>query len=272
MIAEESFLRPALFVTLTLLFGLLEALRPKRKRLLTRLSRWLGNIGILFVGTVVARVLLPVVPMSAAYWATETDFGLFALLPAPALIEGLAAFLLLDLLIYFQHRVFHHVPIFWRIHRMHHTDLELDVTTGIRFHPIEILLSLLIKILAVVILGVSPIVVLVFEVVLNGTSLFNHTNIELPKGFDHVLRLFVVTPDMHRVHHSIVEYETNSNFGFNLPWWDRLFGTYRAQPELGHKNMTIGLAEFRDERAIGLQHLLLQPFLKTQPETSGDSR
>lgn len=266
MIAEEPILRPLVFIGLVALFAIAEAFSPKRQRSYTRLSRWWGNFGVLVIGAVIARVLLPVAPVGAALWAAEKDLGVLALISAPALLEGLAAFLLLDLLIYFQHRIFHGVPILWRIHRMHHTDLDFDVSTGIRFHPIEILLSLIIKIAAVIALGVSPVVVIVFEVVLNGTSLFNHANLALPERVDRVLRLFVVTPDMHRVHHSVLERETNSNFGFNLPWWDRLFGTYRSQPAQGHDGMTIGLPVFRDQRAIALTPLLLQPFVS--PETS----
>ena len=267
---EESFTRLTLFVSLALFFASLEVIKPKRQRVLTRLSRWLGNIGVLFVGTIFTRAFIPILPISAAYWANENDFGLFSKLNGPVLVEGIVTFLLLDLLIYFQHRVFHHVPILWRIHRMHHTDLDFDVTTGIRFHPIEIFLSLLIKILAVLVLGASPIVVFVFEIVLNGTSLFIHANIGLPKGMDHFLRLVLVTPDMHRVHHSIIDEETNSNFGFSLPWWDYLFRTYLAHPKKSHKNMTIGLAIFRDERSIKLGHLLIQPFVRAQSKPGED--
>src|SRR4030042_3453827 len=158
--------------------------------------------------------------------------------------------------------IFHFIPTFWRLHRVHHTDLDFDVTTGVRFHPIEILLSMGIKMATVVVLGPSAIAVVLFEVLLNATSMFNHGNVQLPGPIDRVLRLVVVTPEMDRVHHSVLIRETNSNFGFNLPWWDRLLGTYRAQPEAGHEGMTIGIEQFRDTRELGLDKMLLQPFLR----------
>ncbi len=171
----------------------------------------------------------------------------------------MASAVLLDLAIYFQHALFHAIPGLWRLHRMHHADLDIDVSTGLRFHPIEILLSMVIKLAAVIALGAPAIAVLIFEVLLNATSMFNHSNVRIPEAFDGILRWFVVTPDMHRVHHSIVARETNSNFGFNLPWWDRLFGTYRAQPAAGHEAMTIGIEQFRDARELRLDRMLLQP-------------
>ena len=171
-----------------------------------------------------------------------------------------ASVVILDLAIYLQHVLFHAVPALWRLHRMHHADLEFDVTTGVRFHPIEIMLSMLIKLAVVGALGAPPLSVLIFEVLLNATSMFNHGNVRIPLAIDRVLRWLVVTPDMHRVHHSILARETNSNFGFNLPWWDRLFGTYRAQPAAGHEAMTIGIEQFRDPRELRLDRMLLQPF------------
>jgi sterol desaturase/sphingolipid hydroxylase (fatty acid hydroxylase superfamily) len=171
-----------------------------------------------------------------------------------------ASVVILDLAIYLQHVLFHAVPALWRLHRMHHADLEFDVSTGLRFHPIEILLSMLIKFAVIGALGAPALSVLIFEVLLNATSMFNHGNVRIPLGFDRVLRWLVVTPDMHRVHHSILARETNSNFGFNLPWWDRLFGTYRAQPAAGHEAMTIGIEQFRDPRELGLDRMLIQPF------------
>jgi sterol desaturase/sphingolipid hydroxylase (fatty acid hydroxylase superfamily) len=168
--------------------------------------------------------------------------------------------MVLDLAIYLQHVLFHAVPALWRLHRMHHADLEVDVTTGLRFHPIEILLSTGIKLAVVTAVGAPAAAVLIFEVLLNATSIFNHSNVRIPADIDRILRWFVVTPDMHRVHHSILRRETNSNFGFNLPWWDRLLGTYRAQPAAGHAAMTIGIEQFRDPRELGLDRMLLQPF------------
>jgi sterol desaturase/sphingolipid hydroxylase (fatty acid hydroxylase superfamily) len=167
---------------------------------------------------------------------------------------------ILDLAIYLQHVLFHAVPALWRLHRMHHADLEFDVSTGLRFHPVEILLSTVIKLAVVAALGAPALAVVIFEVLLNATSMFNHSNVRVPLGIDRMLRWLVVTPDMHRVHHSITPRETNSNFGFNLPWWDRLFGTYRAQPQAGHEAMTIGIEQFRDVRELRLDRMLLQPF------------
>jgi sterol desaturase/sphingolipid hydroxylase (fatty acid hydroxylase superfamily) len=184
----------------------------------------------------------------------------FNVVPVPAWIAVGVSVILLDLAIYFQHVLFHAVPLLWRLHRMHHADLDIDVSTGLRFHPIEILLSMVIKLAVVIALGAPAVAVLIFEILLNATSMFNHSNVRMSEGFDRVLRWFVVTPDMHRVHHSVLARETNSNFGFNLPWWDRLFGTYRAQPAAGHEVMTIGIEQFRDPRELGLDRMLLQPF------------
>jgi sterol desaturase/sphingolipid hydroxylase (fatty acid hydroxylase superfamily) len=194
-----------------------------------------------------------------AFLAQRNGWGLFNLVPLPAWITIPVAVLLLDLIIYGQHVVFHAVPVLWRLHRMHHADLEFDVTTGVRFHPGEFVLSMLIKLAAVAALGVPPTAVLVFEVLLNATSMFNHGNVRIPSGLDRGLRLVLVTPDMHRVHHSIDRRETDSNFGFNVSWWDRLFGTYRAQPALGHARMILGIDRFRNARELWLDRLLLQP-------------
>ena len=193
--------------------------------------------------------------------AQERGWGLFNNLELPAALAIVVSAIALDLLIYLQHVMFHAVPALWRLHRMHHADLDIDVTTGARFHPIEIVLSMLIKLAAVAVLGAPAVAVVIFEVLLNATAMFNHANLRLPEGVDRFLRLVVVTPDMHRVHHSIVPAETNSNFGFNLPWWDRLLGTYRAQPAAGHEAMTIGIEQFRTPKDLRLDRLLVQPFL-----------
>jgi sterol desaturase/sphingolipid hydroxylase (fatty acid hydroxylase superfamily) len=188
------------------------------------------------------------------------------------LLEGLIGFLALDLAIYAQHVAFHKVPVLWRLHRMHHADLDIDVSTGLRFHPIEIIISMLIKMAIVVLIGVPAVAVVAFEVVLNATSMFNHSNTAMPLWLDRVVRLIVVTPDMHRVHHSIKRHETDSNFGFNLPWWDRLFGTYRPQPEAGHDGMTIGLPIFRDPQELRLDRLITQPFRDDAREAATQSQ
>jgi len=191
--------------------------------------------------------------------AEAKGWGLFNLAALPAWMESGLALLVLDLVIYLQHRLFHSIPVLWRLHRMHHADLHLDVTTGARFHPGEILLSLAIKFAVIVPLGASPLAVLLFEIALNASSMFNHSNVRISQAVERLLRLLVVTPDMHRVHHSILQRETDSNFGFNLPWWDRMFGTYRAQPEAGHAAMTIGLEQFRDPAELRLDRMLVQP-------------
>lgn len=197
-------------------------------------------------------------------FAQAHGWGVFNVVALPTWVELVLVVLLLDLAIYLQHRVFHYVPVLWRLHRMHHADLDVDVTTGARFHPIEILLSLGIKFVVVVSLGASPVAVLIFEILLNATSMFNHSNVRLPGSLEPVLRALVVTPDMHRVHHSILRRETDSNFGFNFPWWDRLFGTYRPQPEAGHDAMTLGIEQFRDSKEQRLDRMLTQPFRDDQ--------
>ncbi|MEQ8508813.1 MAG: sterol desaturase family protein [Rhodospirillaceae bacterium] len=262
----DPILRPALFSVLLVLFVIWESLQPKRDRAFARLTRWTGNLGLIVVGSVVVRLILPIAPVGAALWAHQNGVGIFNLAPVPVLVAGALSLLLLDLLIYGQHRLFHKVPLLWRLHRMHHTDIDLDVTSGLRFHPLEILLSLIIKVIAVVILGAPALAVLVFEIVLNATSMFNHANLALPQRLDSVLRRIVVTPDMHRVHHSIDSSEINSNFGFNLPWWDRLFGTYVEQPAAGHAAMTLGLPIFRGIKSVGLWNLLVQPFVEDSSE------
>jgi sterol desaturase/sphingolipid hydroxylase (fatty acid hydroxylase superfamily) len=218
-------------------------------------------MGIVFINTLAVRALLPVLAINVAFIARENGWGLFNNIAIPGWLAVVISVLLLDMIIYLQHVMFHAVPAFWRLHMMHHADLDFDVTTGLRFHPIEIILSMIIKMGSVAALGAPVIAVLIFEVILNATSMFNHGNIRLPIGFDSILRLFIVTPDMHRVHHSVVIRETNSNFGFNFPWWDRLMGTYRPQPAAGHEGMTIGLSQFRDAGRLTLPWMLVLPFV-----------
>jgi len=224
------------------------------------LQRWPNNIGVVLVDTLLARVIAPTGAVGFAMLAGARGWGLFHHIALPTWLEFFITLLLLDLAIYLQHRVFHYVPVLWRLHRMHHADLDIDVTTGARFHPIEILLSLAIKFVVIVTLGIPALAVLFFEIALNATSMFNHSNVRMPLPVERVLRWLVVTPDMHRVHHSIVRRETDSNFGFNFPWWDRLLRTYRAQPEAGHERMTIGIEQFRDPKELRLDRMLSQPF------------
>ncbi len=233
---------------------------PRRRRTLPRRVRWPSNIGISALNQVLVRIVVPVTAIAFADLVQARGIGLLNVVDGAAWIEIVVAILALDLAIYGQHIVYHYVPLLWRFHRMHHADTEFDVTTGIRFHPLSILLSALIKLAVIALVGAPAVAVLAFEVLLNATSLFNHSNLAIPARVERHIRLFVVTPDMHRVHHSSVPRETNSNFGFNFPWWDRLFGTYRAQPAAPHETMTIGLETFRDERELRLDRMLWQPF------------
>ena len=260
MLANETALRLGGFAAIFAAMALWELLAPRRRQAYGRSRRWPSNIGVVVLDTSLVRLLFPTAAVGVALLAEQHGWGLFHALGAPAWLAVIASVILLDLAIYLQHVLFHAVPVLWRLHRMHHADLDFDVTTGARFHPIEILLSMGIKIGVVAALGAPAVAVLIFEVLLNATSMFNHGNVRLPERFDRVLRWLVVTPDMHRVHHSVLPRETNSNFGFNLPWWDRLFGTYRAQPAAGHDGMTIGIEQFRDPRELRLDRMLLQPF------------
>ena len=245
--------------------ALWELRAPRRAPTVGRARRWPSNLGILVLDAVLVRLLIPTAAVGVAVIAGQRGWGLLNITPWPGLLEGLIGFVALDLVIYAQHIAFHKVPMLWRLHRMHHADLDIDVSTGLRFHPIEIILSTLIKIAVVLLVGVPAAAVIAFEVALNATSMFNHSNVAMPNWLDRVLRLLVVTPDMHRVHHSIRRHETDSNFGFNLPWWDRLFGTYRALPEAGHDTMTIGLPVFRDPAELRLDRMLWQPLRDDHP-------
>jgi sterol desaturase/sphingolipid hydroxylase (fatty acid hydroxylase superfamily) len=259
LLANEPAIRLAAFAGVLATMAVLEALLPRRHRAFGRLRRWPNNLGVVVVNTVVLRLAFPTAAVGVALAAEAHGVGLLPWLGLPYPMAVLAAVVLLDLAIYLQHVLFHAVPALWRLHRMHHADLDFDVTTALRFHPVEILLSMVIKLMVVVALGAPAVAVLVFEVLLNATAMFNHANLRLPALLDRALRPVLVTPDMHRVHHSAVEQETNSNFGFNLALWDRLFGTYRAQPAAGHEAMTIGMEQFRDPGELRLDRMLTQP-------------
>jgi sterol desaturase/sphingolipid hydroxylase (fatty acid hydroxylase superfamily) len=261
VLQAEPFVRLGFFVVILAAMGIWEALSPRRQRTLSRLKRWPGNLGIAALNTLVLRILFPAAAVGFALLGEERGWGLLNALALPRWINVIVAVLVLDLAIYLQHVLFHAVPWLWRLHRMHHADLDFDVTTGVRFHPIEIVLSMIIKLMVVAALGAPALAVLIFEVLLNATSLFNHGNVRIPLPFDRFLRWLVVTPEMHRVHHSWYPNETNSNFGFNLPWWDRLLGTYQDQPRDGHKRMTIGINLFRDPLWERLDRMLIQPFI-----------
>jgi sterol desaturase/sphingolipid hydroxylase (fatty acid hydroxylase superfamily) len=260
MFGDEALLRLTLFGGVFVAMALWEIVAPRRPQAIRRAWRWPNNLGVVAVDTLLIRILLPTSAVGLAFVAEARGFGLFNMIALPFWASVLAAVIILDLAIYLQHVLFHAVPALWRLHRMHHADLEFDVSTGVRFHPIEILISALIKLGVVAGIGAPAIAVLIFEVLLNATTMFNHGNVRMPRVLDHALRWIVVTPDMHRVHHSILPSEANSNFGFNLPWWDYLFGTYRARPAAGHNAMTIGIEQFREARELGLDRMLLQPF------------
>jgi sterol desaturase/sphingolipid hydroxylase (fatty acid hydroxylase superfamily) len=260
LLGNEPFVRLIAFACIFAAMAAWEVLAPRREQKLARGMRWPSNIGVVVVDTILVRLVFPTTAVGLALLAEARGWGLFHALGLPMWASVPLAVIALDLAIYLQHVLFHAVPALWRLHRMHHADQEIDVTTGARFHPIEILLSMGIKLGVVAALGAPAVAVLLFEVLLNATSMFNHSNVQMPVRLDCVLRWIVVTPDMHRVHHSIIARETNSNFGFNLPWWDRLFGTYRDQPAAGHEAMTIGIEQFRKPVEQRLDRMLTQPF------------
>src|SRR3954467_9209550 len=257
---SELFIRIGSAVGIFLALALWEILCPRRALSIGRAGRWPSNLGVLVLDALLVRLLMPAAAVGMAVIAAQGGWGLLNITPWPAWLEAIVGFFALDLAIYGQHFAFHKVPLLWRLHRMHHADLDIDVSTGLRFHPIEIILSMLIKIGVVTLIGVPPLAVIAFEVVLNATSMFNHSNAAMPLWLDRIVRMLVVTPDMHRVHHSVLRHETDSNFGFNLPWWDRLFGMYCPQPQAGHDCMTIGISMFRDPSELRFDRLITQPF------------
>jgi sterol desaturase/sphingolipid hydroxylase (fatty acid hydroxylase superfamily) len=261
ILGYESIVRLGIFLGVLVLMASWELLAPRRALAARKPLRWLSNLALASLNTLALRVLIPLGAVGMALLAEEQGWGLLNNLTLPAWLAIVFAVLVLDFIIYLQHVLFHAVPALWRLHMVHHADLDFDVTTGLRFHTVEILLSMGIKLAAVVLLGAPALAVLIFEVLLSATSLFSHGNIRLPYWLDQGLRRVVVTPEMHRVHHSAIPRETNSNFGFNLTWWDYLLGTYQAQPAEGHEGMTIGLAHFRDDRVEQLHWMLALPFI-----------
>jgi sterol desaturase/sphingolipid hydroxylase (fatty acid hydroxylase superfamily) len=261
IVEHEPTVRLGAFLSVFALMALWELVAARRGLRAARRSRWVANLGMTTVNTVVLRVLFPAAAVGGAVLAGERGWGLLNAVELPTPVTVIASVVALDLAVYLQHVMFHAVPALWRLHMVHHADLDFDVTTGLRFHPLEIVLSMVIKLAVVAALGPPPAAVLVFEVLLNATSVFNHGNVRLEARLDRALRWLVVTPDMHRVHHSVRPAETNSNFGFNLPWWDRLLGTYRNQPADGHEGMKIGLEQFQDPSRQSLWRLLLLPFV-----------
>jgi sterol desaturase/sphingolipid hydroxylase (fatty acid hydroxylase superfamily) len=270
--SHEPVWRLTAFLTCLALLAAAETVAPRRRRAIGRRQRWAGNFGLVAVDTVLVRAAPVLSAVAMAGLAERQGWGLLQMLGlAPTWVGIGASLVLLDLAIYLQHMLFHAVPALWRLHRVHHTDPELDVTTGVRFHPVESLLSAGVRVVAVGILGAPVAAVILFEIVLNAGSLFSHANLRLPETVDRVLRMVIVTPDMHRVHHSVDRAERDRNFGFTLSWWDGLFGTYHAQPRMGHEAMTLGVAGFSLRDVVGLGRLLIQP-LRPPPRRTDQER
>ena len=259
---HEIIIRLGCFVVIFSILAVWEIVKPRREQKFKKKPRWFNNLTIALFDTAIVRLLIPIVPVGMAVLAQERGWGLFNILALPYPVEIVVAVAALDCTIYFQHLLFHITPLLWPFHLVHHVDLDLDVTSGVRFHPVEITISMGIKLIAVLLLGAPPLAVLVFEILLNSTALFNHSNIYIPQALDRIIRLLIVTPDMHRVHHSVILKETYSNYGFTLSWWDRIFGTYQDQPVKGHQDMVIGHSRFLETGNQKLTWLLALPFLK----------
>jgi len=258
---NEGVIRLSVFLGLFGLLALTEVLRPRRRLSASKSHRWTTNIIIVVLDSALVRLLFPAAAVGLALWASQSGYGLFNWLSVPLWVSIPISIIVLDFAVWLSHLLSHKVPVLWRFHRMHHADVDIDVSTAIRFHPIEIIVSMGWKVAWVILLGAPAVAVILFETLLNGTAMFNHSNMKLPLGVDRVLRWIVVTPDMHRVHHSSEHEETDSNYGFNLPWWDRMFKTYIDQPVLGHDGMQIGLKEWQDERPTRLGWSLSVPFI-----------
>ncbi len=259
---NQEIIRLSVFIGVFITMALLESLAPKKQRALPRSRRWLTNWSLVIIDSIALRIFVPVLAVAVAQWVSNHGWGLMSLVNFPFWIECLLAIVLLDMLIYWQHVASHHLPILWRFHKVHHADRDIDVTTGARFHPIEIVLSMLYKFVCIALLGPPALAVFFFEVILNASAMFNHSNVRLPNPLDTLLRTLIVTPDMHRVHHSVAVNETNSNYGFFLSIWDKLFGSYIDQPKEGHEDMVIGLQEYQDQRPSTLLWSLKIPFIR----------
>jgi len=267
---SEAVVRVTVFAASLALFAVVEAVSPRRRRTVARRRRWTGNLGLVVVDTILVRAVPFLSAVAMAGLAETQGWGLLRTLgPLPIAVSIGASVVLLDLAVYAQHRLFHTLPVLWWVHRVHHTDPELDATTGVRFHPVEIMLSATFKVAVVGVLGAPIVGVIVFEIVLNAGSLWSHANLRLPASADRLLRMVLVTPDMHRVHHSVDPVELNRNFGFTLSWWDRLFGTYRAQPAMGHEAMSLGVAGFHAPDVLSLGLLLIQPLRRESDPLHG---
>ena len=269
MLESEVYIRLGAFVAIFSAMAAYELWSPRLERPemvgAMKRRRWFTNLSMVVLSSIILRIVFPAAAVGAALWAESRGWGLFRALAVDPVMAGIVSFLVLDFAVWLEHVASHKIPILWRIHRMHHADTGFDVTTGLRFHPLEIVLSMLWKASVVVALGAPVVAVLIFEIVLNGTSMFNHSNARIPLGIDRWLRRIVVTPDMHRVHHSSIHRETDSNYGFNFPFWDRIFRTYIPQPRLGHDGMEIGLEHFRDDAPSRLGWALVLPFRPNPP-------
>jgi len=265
-VIDEQNLRLIVFIGLITFVILWELISPKRPLTQSKSKRWLNNFALIGLDVLLVRLLLPIAAAGIGLWANHNHIGLLNTIPLNQTLSVFMAIIFLDLVIYWQHRLFHTIPLLWRLHQVHHADRDIDVSTGLRFHPIEIIISMFIKFSAILILGAPVIAVVLFEIILNGMAMFNHGNIKLPKLLDAVLRLIIVTPDMHRVHHSVLKHETNSNYGFNISLWDRMFKSYHAQPDMGHQKMTIGLTQYQDQPTHSLFWMLRLPFISSGGE------
>jgi sterol desaturase/sphingolipid hydroxylase (fatty acid hydroxylase superfamily) len=259
LLGHESVIRFGFFLGTFALMALWEVLAPLRMPGTSKAVRWPNHVMLAAMNIGLVRVLFPLAAVALAVYAGEHGIGLFNIIPVPYLLAFAGSLLALDLAIYLFHLLFHAVPALWRVHRVHHADVDIDVSTGVRFHPIQMMLSVSIKSIVILLLGPPALSVLTFEVLSHAITLFNHGNVRIPAALDRVLRWFVVTPDMHRIHHSIHIAETDSNFGFVLPWWDRMFGTYRAEPAGGQVRMVVGIESFRTDRDLWLDRLMLNP-------------
>lgn len=260
---NEGMIRLGAFIGILVMLAAWEISSPKRKLLNLRRFRWFSNIGLVVISSVLVRFILPTAAIGVSLYAEKHQLGFLYFFDLPLITHFIIAFILLDLSVYFQHVMFHALPMFWRFHRVHHSDLDCDVTTGLRFHPFEIIISILFKFFVIASIGAPVIAVVIFEIVLNAASMFSHSNIKIPLRIEPLVRWFIVTPDMHRIHHSMQENETNSNFGFFISAWDRLFGTYIAQPAKGQEKMDIGLSNFREPKWQNLRWLIYLPFVST---------
>jgi sterol desaturase/sphingolipid hydroxylase (fatty acid hydroxylase superfamily) len=272
LLEHESAIRLGSFLGVFVLLALWEALAPRRAPAASKAIRWSNNAALVVANILLVRLLFPLAAVGLAVFAEERGTGVFNMFPVPYVVAIVVSLLAFDLAVYLIHLAFHTAPVLWRMHRVHHADVDVDVATAVRFHPIQMVLSAAVKLAVILVLGPPVLAVVLFETLFQALLLFNHTNVRIAPAVDRVLRWFIVTPDMHRVHHSIHPAETNSNFGFAMPWWDRLFGTYRAEPAMGHERMALGIDSFRTERDFWLDRMLLNPFLEQGNAPKTDSR